>query len=289
MANTIISPIIFAREVVRNRDQKNVLMNYVNRKYEGELKEAGDVVTVQILPTLTMTPKSIVGAGTGTVGTGPGGAIASTNFVIKAEKLVVDKYEEIRINIRDIEIKQSNLDLTDKIAERVAEAEARMMDAFVRDIVLVDQIGDIPATNKINSTTPIALTKDNIIEQIEKMIVALDENNVHDNRVLFISHGTASLFRQSTLLDNTDTGLEARRKGYIGMYNGIQIVQTNALKASNEMIMMSEDAVNAVVQISKYKVTEGVDGFYENLLAYAVFGGKSFSENAKAITVNYCV
>lgn len=289
MANTIISPIIFAREVVRNRDQKNVLMNYVNRKYEGELKEAGDVVTVQILPTLTMTPKSIVGAGTGTVGTGPGGAIASTNFVIKAEKLVVDKYEEIRINIRDIEIKQSNLDLTDKIAERVAEAEARMMDAFVRDIVLVDQIVDIPATNKINSTTPIALTKDNIIEQIEKMIVALDENNVHDNRVLFISHGTASLFRQSKLLDNTDTGLEARRKGYIGMYDGIQIVQTNALKASNEMIMMSKDAVNAVVQISKYKVTEGVDGFYENLLAYAVFGGKIFSENAKAIAVNYCV
>ncbi len=289
MANTIISPIIFAREVVRNRDQKNVLMNYVNRKYEGELKEAGDVVTVQILPTLTMTPKSIVGAGTGTVGTGPGGAIASTNFVIKAEKLVVDKYEEIRINIRDIEIKQSNLDLTDKIAERVAEAEARMMDAFVRDIVLVDQIGDIPATNKINSTTPIALTKDNIIEQIEKMIVALDENNVHDNRVLFISHGTASLFRQSKLLDNTDTGLEARRKGYIGMYDGIQIVQTNALKASNEMIMMAKDAVNAVVQISKQKVTEGVDGFYENLLAYAVFGGKIFSENAKAIAVNYCV
>lgn len=68
MANTIMSPQIFSKEVVRNRDQKNVFMNFVNRKYEGEIKQAGDVVNVQTLPTITMTAKSITGAGTGTVG-----------------------------------------------------------------------------------------------------------------------------------------------------------------------------------------------------------------------------
>lgn len=288
MANTIISPTIFAKEVIRNRDQKNVFMNYVNRDYEGQIKTAGDTVKVQVLPTLTMTVKSITGAGTGVVGTGPGGKIMATDFTIKTESLLVDKYTELLIQVRDIEVTQSNIDLEEKIAERVAEAEARMMDGFVRDLVLVDNITAIPAENKINSSAPKTLTKDNVIEEIEKMIVALDEQNVHDNRVLYVPFKTASLLRLSKLLDNSDEGLKQRQKGYIGKYGNIQIIETNALKASNEMIMMAKDAINAVVQITKQDVRQGNDGFYENIIATAVFGGKIFSENAKAVCVNYC-
>lgn len=289
MANTIISPVIFAKEVIRNRDQHNVFMNYVNREYEGSIKKSGDTVTVQILPTLTMTPKNITGAGSGTVGSGPGGSITKTDFVITKENLVVNKYDEILIQLRDIEITQSNIDLEKKVAARVAEAEGTMLDGFIRDLVLVDNVAAIPAANKINSATPVTLTAANVVEEIEKMIVALDNLWVSDNRVLFISPKTASLFRQSKLLDNTDTGLAIRQKGALGRYVDVEVVQTKALTASNEMIMMAKDAVNAVVQITKQDVRQGPDGFYENLIATVVFGGKIFSENAKAVAINYCV
>jgi hypothetical protein len=34
MANTIITPAIFAKEVIRNRDRKNVFAVHTNRDYE---------------------------------------------------------------------------------------------------------------------------------------------------------------------------------------------------------------------------------------------------------------
>jgi len=58
MANTIISPVIFAKEVIRNRDRKNVFLPHTNRDYEGEIRQAWDTVTVQTLPTLNFTAQS---------------------------------------------------------------------------------------------------------------------------------------------------------------------------------------------------------------------------------------
>jgi hypothetical protein len=63
MANTIITPQIFSAEVVRNLDRETVFLAHTNRSYEGELKNKGDTVRVQTLPTLTFSASSITGAG----------------------------------------------------------------------------------------------------------------------------------------------------------------------------------------------------------------------------------
>lgn len=290
MANTIITPQIFAKEVIRNRDRKNVFFVHTNRDYEGEIKAAGDTVRVQTLPTLSFTAQTITGAGDFTnsdVGTGPGGAITATDFTITLENLVINKYSPLRVTLTEHQITQSNLTLEEKVASRFAEAEARLLDDQVRDQILVTQVADIPAGNKINSGAPVTLTKTNVFEEIEKMRVALAEQNVTDNLCLFVSPSAQSLLLQSGILDNSDLGLETRFKGYIGMISGVKVYVTNSLTASKEMIMMAEGAVNMVVQLNKYKVTEGQDGFYFNMLAEIVWGLKIFWENAKAIAINY--
>ena len=76
MANTIIIPTLFSKEVIRNRDIKNVFYKYTNSDYTGELRRSGDTVTVQTLPTLSFA-----------FGTA-GAAITATNFVITSENLV---------------------------------------------------------------------------------------------------------------------------------------------------------------------------------------------------------
>lgn len=271
MANTIIRPTIFAKEVIRNRDIKNVFYNYTNSKFTWELKKSWDTVTVQLLPTLSFTTGGTAWA-----------AITATDFTITSENLVIDQVAQLSVTLKDIEMVQSNLSLEEKVAGRFGEAEARLFDEFVRDTILAD-------TNieTLNSGAPVTLTKTNVFEEIEKMKVALAENNVTDNLVLFVSPSAASLLRQSGLLDNTDTGLAARQKGYIGMISGVKIVETNALTASKEMIMMEEGAVNMVAQLNQYDVRKAVDGFYENLIAEIIYGIKIFSENAKAICVNF--
>lgn len=277
MANTIIKPTIFAKEVVRNRDRKNVFYNFVNSAFEGELKKAGDTVTVQTLPTL-----SFVTGGTA------GDAISATDFTITSENLVIDKVAQLRVTLKDIEMTQSNLSLEAKVAERFAEAEAREIDSFIRDTILVYGLAQIPAANKLYFASPKSdVSKTTIFGYIEEMRVALYEQNVSDNLVLFCSPLVGSYLLQSGLLDNTDSGWAARQKGAIGMISGVKVVQTTALSATKEMIMMQEGAVNCVLQLNQYDVRQGTDGFYENLIAEIIYGSKIFGENGKAIAIFY--
>lgn len=275
MANTVIEPVIFAKEVIRNRDIKNVFYRFANRDYTGELNQAGDTVTVQTLPTLSFA--------SGTAGA----AITATDFTITSENLVIDRTRQLLVRITDKEAKQSNLALTMKVAERFAEAEARLFDEQVRDQILVTDVATIPAANKIDSGAPATITTSNIFEKIEGLKVALAEQNVTERLVLFIAPSLASLLRRSGLLDATDLGLETRIKGYMGMVSGVKVVETNALTASKEMIMMEEGAVNMVAQLNQYKVMEGTDGFYQNLMAEIIYGLKLFAENAKAVAIQY--
>lgn len=288
--NVIINPTIFAKEVIRNRDRKNVFAVHTNRDYEWEIKTAWDTVRVQTLPTLNFTAQSITGAGnltTRAVWTWPWQAITASDFQITLENLVIDKYAPLRVTLTKHEITQSNLSLEEKVAGRFAEAEARLVDDQVRDQILVTQVADIPAWNKINSASPVTLTKTNIYEEIEKMRVALAEQNVTDNLCLFVSPSAQSLLLQSGILDNSDKWLDVRFKGYIGLVSGVKVYVTNSLTASKEMIMMAEWAVNLVIQLNDYKVTEATDGFFFNILAELVWGLKIFGENSKAIAINY--
>jgi len=276
MANTIIRPLIFAKEVIRNRDQKNTFFNFVNSDYTGELKKAGDTVTVQTLPTLSFATGGTAGA-----------AITATDFTITSENLVVDQVAQLRVTLKDIEKTQSNLSLEQKVAQRFAEAEARLMDTVIRDQILVTQVANIPAANKLDSGAPITLTSSNVFAAIEALKVALANQNVMDDITVFVSPLAASLLRQSGVLDNSDVGFMTRQKGALGLISGMKIVETVALTASKEMIAMQDGAVNCVVQLNQYDVRKGTDGFYENLLAEVIYGKKIFGENAKAIAIQY--
>ena len=271
MANTVIEPTLFSKEVIRNRDIKNVFYKYTNSDYEGELRQAGDTVTVQTLPTLSFA------SGTAWA------AITATNFTITSENLVINTVEQLSVRITAKEKVQSNLALTMAVAGRFAEAEARLFDEAVRDQILTVQYADIPAANKIAAIT---LTPALAYTSILNLSEALDNQNVNeDGRVAFVSPNFANNLMQSGFLDSTEKGLDARFKGYIGMVNGVKIVKTNALTASKEVIMMQEGAVNMVVQLNNYDVRKGTDGFYENLIAEVIYGLKIFGEKAKAIAV----
>lgn len=276
MANTVIEPTLFSKEVIRNRDIKNVFYKYTNSDYTGELRQAGDTVSVQTLPTLSFT--------SGTAGA----AITPTDFTITEENLVIDTVKQLSVRITAKEKVQSNLELTMAVASRFAEAEARLFDEAVRDQILVTQVADIPAANKLNSGAPITLTPALAYTTILNLSEALDNQNVEESgRIAFVSPNFANNLMQSGFLDASDTGLNTRFKGYVGMVNGVKIVKTNALSASKEVIMMQEGAVNMVVQLNNYDVRKGTDGFYENLIAEVIYGLKIFGENAKAIAIQY--
>lgn len=291
MANTIITPNIFAKETLMNLDREVVLLGATNRAYEWEIAQAGDSVRVQTLPTLTFTASSITGAGdftNGDVGTGPGGAITASDFAITLENLIIDKYTEKRVVLTNHEIKQSNLSLEEKVASRFAEWMGTLLDNQVRDQILVTQVADIPAANKINSVTPVTLTTTNVYGEIMKLRSALKKQNVKvSNMELYVSTDVESILLQSDFLVGSDAGATVMRTGFLGTVWGVPVYCTTALDASNEMIMMAKGSVNAVIQITEMDVTKATDWFYTNVIAQIVWGMKIFGENAKAIAINY--
>ena len=153
MTNTTFSPKVFAKELLRKFDQKNVFMKYANNAYEGELRKAGDSVMVQIAPNLTFTASAITlpGATNFVTGTGPGGVIASEDFAITSENLIINKYTEKRIKISNFEMTQSNIDLEAMIADRASTGIKNLMDTEFRDQILVTDIANIPVANKLYS------------------------------------------------------------------------------------------------------------------------------------------
>lgn len=291
MANNIITANIFAKETLRKLDREVILLGHTNRGYEWDIKQAGDTVRVQTLPTLTFTASSITGAGDFTdanVGTWPGGAIAASDFAITIENLIIDKYTEKLVTLTDHEIVQSTLSLEEQVATRFSEGMGTLLDDQVRDQILVTQVADIPAANKINSGAPVTLTTANVYEEIMKLRTALKKQNVKvANMRLFVSTDTEALLLQSDFVKGSDAGVGIMKTGYIGMVGWVPVYSTTALDASGEMIMMAEGSVNAVIQITNMKVTEGIDGFYTNVLAQIVWGMKAFGENTKAIAINY--
>lgn len=291
MANTAFTGSVFKKEVIRNLDRKTILLAATNRAYEGDIKTRGDSVRVQTLPTITFTASSITGAGdfaNADIGTGPGGVIAASDFALTLENLIVDKYSEKRLVISDHEARQSVVDLETGLAGRFAQGLALLMDNEVRDQILTVQVADIPAANKINSASPVTLTKDNVYEEMMKVRSALRKQNVMvEDMEFYVGVDVEALLLQSAFLSGSGTAENVLRSGYLGQVGGVPVFVTTALDASKEIIGMKKGSVNAVVQVIETKMTEGTDGFYKNLLAQTVYGMKIFGENAKAIAINY--
>lgn len=218
--NTAFTSSVFKKEIIRNLDRETILLAATNRAYEGDIKKAGDSVRVQTLPTLTFTASAIVGAGdfaNADIGTGPGGVIAASDFAVTLENLIVDKYTEKLVTLTDFETRQSVIDLEASVAKRFAEGLSRLFDDQVRDQILVTQVANIPAANKLNSGTPVTLTTANIYGEILALRSALRKQNVPVSRMkCYVGVDAEALLQQSGFLVGSGDAASVLQNGSIG-------------------------------------------------------------------------
>tara|TARA_R110000744_G_scaffold307110_2_gene415315 strand:+ start:1671 stop:2552 length:882 start_codon:yes stop_codon:yes gene_type:complete len=286
--NTIIAPKVFAKETIRLLDKENIFLSHVDRKYEGEITKAGDSVRVQTLPKLTFTAQDITGAGdmsTAVVGSGPGGAIAASAFALTLENIIVNRYTEKLITIDDFESTQSNQPLESQVAGRYAEGLGTLFDTEIVTQILVTDVATIPAANKI--TEAAARSVDNIYNFILAQRAALKKQHVKvANMELFVGVDTETLLLESSFLKGSDVGAGVFMNGYIGTVAGVPIYTSTELDASDDMIMMTDESVNMVVQMIGTNSARGTDGNYTNVWSTAVWGLKIFAEKAKSISIS---
>ena len=165
MALTTFIPELWNARLLNALDKAHVFAGLVNRDYEGEIKKQGDTVHINTIGEVTI--------GTYTKDTdfssGPQ-ALTATDST-----LVINQAKYFNFAVDDIDTAQAAGDIMDKAMQRAAYGLADAADKY-----LADQLATAITTANGNQvgTTAVALTKENVYENIVKMKTILDKANV---------------------------------------------------------------------------------------------------------------
>lgn len=165
MALTTFIPELWNARLLNALDKAHVFAGLVNREYEGEIKKQGDTVHINTIGEVTI--------GTYTKDTdftsGPQALTATDNT------LVINQAKYFNFAVDDIDTAQAAGDVMDKAMQRAAYGLADVADKY-----LADQLAAAITTANGNQvgTTAVALTKENVYENIVKMKTTLDKANV---------------------------------------------------------------------------------------------------------------
>ena len=165
MALTTFIPELWNARLLNALDKAHVFAGLVNRDYEGEIKKQGDTVHINTIGEVTI--------GTYTKDTdftsGPQ-ALTATDST-----LVINQAKYFNFAVDDIDTAQAAGDIMDKAMQRAAYGLADAADKYI-----ADQLAAAITTANGNQvgTTAVALTKENVYENIVKMKTILDKANV---------------------------------------------------------------------------------------------------------------
>ena len=223
MANTIITAALLQKDIIRHLDKNYVIAPWANRKYEKDLKEQGDTVTVQTFPDLDPHIGGVAGSD-----------ITDQDFVITSENLTVNELARDSRVIKDIESIRSNLDLRAKISNRFAYALSQVHERHCATTAVLGAYSG----NQINPGAPATLSKSTVHAAVEAMRVKLSNQNAEMDAALFVNPQTISYMKQSTMFDSFVEGLNVRRaKGLSGKMSGFTVYETNNLPCKVDLQM----------------------------------------------------
>ena len=222
MALTSFIPELWNARLLNALDKAHVFARLVNREYEGDIKKQGDTVHINTIGAVTI--------GTYTKDTdftsGPQ-ALTTTD-----QTLVIDQAKYFNFAVDDIDEAQAAGDVMDKAMQRAAYGLADVADKY-----LSDQLAAAITTANGNQvgTTAVALTKDNVYENVVKMKTILDKANVPTTgRWLVIPPEMVALILQDDRFVKTGGTMaeETLRNGWVARAVGFDIYESNNCNSS---------------------------------------------------------
>ena len=204
-----------------------------NTSYEGEIKQLGDKVIINNVPSITIRNYEI------------GNQLTYEVPAPNTVELLIDKARYFGVNVSDVLEFQSQPRLMDMFT---SDASKQMAIEIDRDVLLgtFDQghvanmgsnAGVLSGSYDLGTdVAPIALTGDNVIELITAMASVLDEQNVPDtDRWLVISPYVRNILMASDLRQAFLTGdpTSPIRNGKIGMIDRFTVYVSNNLPVAD--------------------------------------------------------
>jgi hypothetical protein len=200
-----------------------------NTNYEGEIRNQGDKVIIRTIPSLSINDYA------------SGQTLVNQLPESTTVELLIDKGKYWSAILDDVQNVQSDIELMNMWAQDASEQMKIAIDVDVLSTIVPDFDGDNVGANagRISGNidlgetgSPLALTRENVIDTIVDMGQVLDEQNRPETgRFLVMPFWATALLKKSDLKDASLTGdsVSPMRNGRIGMIDRFTIYQSNNL------------------------------------------------------------
>lgn len=246
----------------------------VNRDYEGDIREAGDIVRITSVsrPTIgTYTPNSTV--------------ISPEELTDAQRTLAIDQAKYFAFRVDDVDARQARGDVMPQAMSEAAYALADVVDQYVASLYTQAQTANQLGTVSVPTATPTAFY-DSVLVPLK---VKLDEANVPAaGRYCVIPpwlHGRALRDDRFIRVDASGTS-EGLRNGMVGRAAGFDIlVSNNAPNPTGDDYVVqagNNTAVSFADQINKTEAYRPESSFSDAVKGLALYGAKVVRPDAIA-------
>ena len=252
-------PTVWAEAINRELERAHVFVADTNRQYEGDVKQKGDSVR-------------ILGVGKPTITTQTGKKITLNGAEDVADQSItlnINQTAYFNYKVDDIDKRQAVGGLMEALSKETSEGLADVMDKFVANMSLAKEA-------VVYNSTAITITKENILDTIDAMLVKLLENDVKRSSkiTLTIPPKMAMILKQAYVDLDTDNSKKLEN-GVVGKYNGIIIKESNNCakdSSGNYMVQLKTDRaiafVNPMTHIEPYRPENGFSDAVKGFILY---------------------
>lgn len=265
-------PEIWSKKLNQMLEKNCVMMQCVNKNWEGEISQQGDTVKI-------ITPADV------TVSTLTSDNITYTSLAPKSQDLVIDQKKFFAFKIDDVAKVQSNMDIMEAHLVNAKKAIEEVQDSY-----LLAMHTDVTESNTVGSESlPITLDKSTIYEHFVKLSLALKNSDAVHTGVrpwVVINPNIESYLLQSPeFIKAYNVADETLRDGAIGRIAGMDVlVSTNLTDIDNKYYVLAgtNDAITFASQLEKIESLRDKDSFSDLVRGLYLYGAKTVQPKALA-------
>jgi len=249
-----------------------VMLQCVNRNYEGEIKNQGDSVKI-------ITPADVA------ISTVSSSAISYSELTPSSTDLVIDQKKFFAFKINDVGQAQANQSIMDAHLQNAKNAIEQVQDAY-----LLAQHANVDAASVVGSeATPITLDKTTIYEHFVNLALKLKNANALSNSqkpwVVINPTIEAYLLQSPEFISAYNVADETLREGAIGRIAGMDVlVSTNLTAVSDKFYVLAgtNEAITFASQLSKIESLRDKDSFSDLVRGLYLYGAKTVQAKSLA-------
>ena len=265
-------PEIWSKKLNQMLEKNCVMMQCVNKNWEGEISQQGDTVKI-------ITPADV------TVSTLTSDNITYTSLAPKSQDLVIDQKKFFAFKIDDVAKVQSNMDIMEAHLVNAKKAIEEVQDSY-----LLAMHTDVTESNTVGSeSSPITLDKSTIYEHFVKLSLVLKNSDAVHAGVrpwVVINPNIESYLLQSPeFIKAYNVADETLRDGAIGRIAGMDVlVSTNLTDIDNKYYVLAgtNDAITFASQLAKIESLRDKDSFSDLVRGLYLYGAKTVQPKALA-------